>query len=159
MRDDLNLLASPERLAARLPAEPETDREWGLVGEMLSDASAQARLYGNTAWTAETVPPGVVNIVLAAAARGYMNPAGFESEAADSNRLSRGEAYYQGTEFTAQEVSSIKRAAQRNSVSYMQTTRPHRFIARSDSQAPSRHYVAFDYYSPFPYGPGPRLGG
>lgn len=147
-----DLLATRERLASRLPEPIETPEEIALADEMLSDASADARLYGNQMWTAETVPSGVVNIVLRAAARGYMNPAGFSDEAADSTRFSRDSAYSQGAAFTQAEIQAVKRAAKRHGVAYVQTTRPNAWRSRSDAKRDGTVYVPFEVGGrPFPY--------
>lgn len=147
-----DLLAPISRLESRLPLRPETEQEVSLAEEMLSDASAEARLHGNQQWTVETVPSGVVNIILKAAARGYMNPSGFSDEAADGTRFSRDAAYSQGATFTQAEVRAVRGFAKRSGITYAQATKPNAWRARSDVGSDGTIYVPFGpEYTPFPW--------
>lgn len=147
-----DLLARRERLAARLPEPIETDEEKGLADEMLSEASAEARLYGNQMWNADTVPSDVVTIVVKAAARGFMNPAGYTDEAADSTRLSRAGEYAQGAAFTPAEIRAVRGYAKRSGISYAQVTKPNDWAARSDRRTGGTIYAPVAYGGrPFPW--------
>lgn len=147
------LLADRQRLESRLPEPIETSEEIALADEMLSDASAEARLHGNQMWTPESVPSGVVNIILRAAARGYMNPAGFTDEAADSTRFSRGEEYAQGAAFTPAEIRAVRGFAKRSGIAYAQVTKPNAWRALSDRVDRGTVYVPLDTLGqkPFPW--------
>ncbi|MDS2171614.1 hypothetical protein Q7C18_02780 [Nesterenkonia sp. CL21] len=151
-------LASRDRLEARLPEPISTDQEIALADEMLSDASAEARAHGNQMWTVQTVPAGVVNIVLRAAARGFMNPGGFAEEAADSARLRRGDEYVMGAAFTEAEIRQVKAFSRRTGISHAQVTKPSAWSARSDTSLRGAIYVPYSGYGseenppkPFPY--------
>lgn len=142
--DSLNeddLLATMGRLAARLPEPIETPEEKGLALEMLSDATEEARTHGNPSWTRSSAPPGVINIVLKAAARGYMNPSGYTEEAADSARLKRGADYVRGAEFTDTEIRRIRALAEFRGVTYSTSTRNDSWRSRSDRAGDGTHYV------------------
>lgn len=146
-------LAPRNRLAARLPEPIETDAEIALADEMLLDASNEARIHGNQMWTPETVPSGVVTIVLQAAARGYMNPAGFSDEAADGTRFSRADEYARGTNFTPSEIRAVRSYAQRSGITYAQVTKPNPWRSLSDRNDSGTAYVQFEHKAakPFPW--------
>lgn len=146
-------LAPLSKLESRLPEPLETEQEIALAEEMLSDASAEARLHGNQLWTVDTVPSGVVNIILKAAARGYMNPAGFETEAADGTRLSRRREYAMGTTFTRPEINAVRGFAKRSGITYTRATKPNGWLARSDYEGSGTGYVPMvhHYAAPFPW--------
>lgn len=108
-----DLLAPIERVAARVPEGIVTDDDLALAQEMLAEASDAARAHGRN-WTSADVPPGVVTIVAAAAARGYMNPAGYAEEDADSAGLKRAGMYSRGAALTTEEIRRIKSMASRS---------------------------------------------
>lgn len=136
-----DLLAPVERLAARLPEPFRTPEDRSLALEMLSDASEEARTHGSRHWTSKSVPPGVVNIVLKAASRGYMNPSGYVEEAADSARLRRGDDYVRGAEFTDSERQRTRALANFRGVTYSTSTRNDHWQSRSDVDSRSTVYV------------------
>lgn len=144
-------LAPLSKLESRLPEPLETEQEIALAEEMLSDASAEARLYGNQLWTVDTVPSGVVNIILKAAARGYMNPAGFESEAADGTRFGRRPEYAMGTTFTRAEINAVRGFAKRSGISYTPATKPNGWQALSDYTRGGTLYVPMVHHFGAPY--------
>lgn len=145
-------LAPLEKLESRLPEPLETEQEVKLAEEMLSDASAEARLHGNQLWTVESVPSGVVNIILKAAARGFMNPAGFETEAADGTRFGRRPEYAMGTAFTQAEIRAVRGFAKRSGITYAQATKPNGWVSRADSTRGGTIYVPMGTdHSPFPW--------
>lgn len=108
-----DLLAPIERVAARVPEGIATADDIALAQEMLAEASDAVRAHGRN-WTSVDVPPGVVTIVAAAAARGYMNPAGYAEEDADSAGLKRAGMYSRGAALTAEEVRRVKALASRS---------------------------------------------
>lgn len=125
-------LAGITRLAARVGEPIETEQDIALAEEMLEAASAEVRFYGLD-WQNEASAPAVaVNITLAAAARGYQNPAGYAKERSDMANLERSEAYAQGVELTPGEQLRLKTFQRRGSTTTVQTTNSDRFIATSD---------------------------
>lgn len=125
-------LAGITRLAARVGEPIETAEDIALAEEMLEAASAEVRFYGLD-WLDEASAPAVaVNITLAAAARGFQNPAGYAKERSDAANLERSDAYSQGVELTASEQARLKTFTRRGSTRTVQTTNPDRFVARND---------------------------
>lgn len=109
-------LATVERLAARVAEAIETPEEIALAQEMLEAASAEVRHYGRNWPTAEQAPAVAVTITVAAAARGYLNPGGFQMERADAMNLTRGDEYIAGTALTPEERNMLKTYSRRGGV-------------------------------------------
>jgi hypothetical protein len=128
--EPVDLLAPIERLAARVPEGITTEDEIALAIEMLSDASEEVRAHGRP-WTSVTVPPGIVTIVLKVAARGYMNPAGYRVEDADSAGLERDPSYSKGATLTPDEVRRVKAIASRSGFGYVAASKPSSWRPRS----------------------------
>lgn len=150
-----DLLASIDRLASRVPDGIVTDDEQRLAYELLSDASEGVRSHGRN-WTSSDVPPGIVNIVLNAAARGYMNPEGYVRERADSAQLERGETYVNGTELTPAEIRRVKIIASRSGFQAIQASKPAHWVPRSSGHTSRTVYVPLDspYEKWFPWESG-----
>lgn len=139
-----DLLASIDRLASRVPDGIVTEDEQRLAYECLSDASEEVRSHGRN-WTSSDVPAGVINIVLNAAARGFMNPSGYVRERADSAQLDRGDAYSKGSELTVSEIRRVKMIASRSGFGAIQASKPASWIPRSSAEGSERTiYVPLD---------------
>ena len=152
-----DLLAPIERLAGRVPDGIVTEDEQVLAYEMLSDASEEVRSHGRQ-WTSSDVPREVVNVVLRAAARGYMNPSLYREEDADSAGLKRDPIASKGVALTPEEIRRVKSAASRSGFSAIQASKPAHWKPRSLREADRTVYVPFD--SPgerwFPWGTAPE---
>lgn len=72
-------LAPLSALEARLH-EPLSDADRPRAERCLHDASALVRAEGRPSWTEDTAPAEVLTVVLTAARRDFLNPAGFDSE-------------------------------------------------------------------------------
>lgn len=77
----------------------------------IAQASARVRAAGSFSWDRTNCPEIAYHICLAAAARGYLNPAGIDSERADSLQFSRSKAATSGAELTELERSELAAAA------------------------------------------------
>lgn len=101
-------LATVERLAARV-GEPITDAgDIALAEEVLAEASALVRHYGR-AWPDPSTTPAVATaITVAAAARGYLNPAGMQMERSDMATFNRHDEYASGCSLTRAEIAALK---------------------------------------------------
>lgn len=102
-------LATPEQVSARVGEPIESDEELNLAEAMLMEASAWVRHYGGQPWPSiETAPAVAVAITSAAAARGYLNPAGFDMERGDMSTFNRVAEYAAGTQLTKSEITMLK---------------------------------------------------
>lgn len=133
-------LASITRLAARVGEPIEAEEDVKLAEEMLLAASGEVRFYGLEWPTAASAPAVAVNITLAAAARGFQNPAGYLKERSDMANLERDDAYAAGVELTLSEQAKLKTFQRKGagSVRTVQTTNPDRFVAASDYRRSGR---------------------
>lgn len=77
----------------------------------IAQASARVRAAGSASWNRTNCPEIAYHTCLAAAARGYLNPAGIDSERADSLQLTRSKAATSGTELTELERQELAAAA------------------------------------------------
>lgn len=146
-------LAPIERLAARVPEGITTDDDIILAKEMLLQASDEVRLHGRP-WTSADVPPAVVGVVISAAARGYMNPALYRTEDADSVSFERETAAARGVELTQGEIRRVKMAASRSGFGYIPASKPSSWQPRSLEKTGNRTgYVPLDsrYERWFPF--------
>ena len=147
-------LATPELVSARVGEPIESEEEISLAGAMLMEASAWVRHYGGQPWpTMEVAPAVAVAITAAAAARGYLNPAGFDMERGDMSTFNRVREYAAGTQLTTSEIAMLKpynRRAGLVGVSLVNTDRPRPAHARRISE---RGYAPMaDGTKPFPIG-------
>jgi hypothetical protein len=102
-------LATIDQLAARSTETIETEDELALADQMLFEASAWVRHHSGQAWpTMAQAPQVAVAITAAAASRGYMNPAGFDSERSDMSTFNRIPEYAAGTQLTKSEIQMLK---------------------------------------------------
>lgn len=139
-----DLLASIDRLAGRVPDGIVTEDEQRLAYEMLADASEEVRAHGRQ-WTSSDVPAGVINIVLRAAARGYMNPSGYTEERGDSVTLRRDGAYSRGAELTPDEIRRVKIISSRSGFGHIQASKPANWTPRSlHNEVNGTRYVPVD---------------
>jgi stage V sporulation protein SpoVS len=101
-------LATVERLSARVGEPIATPEEIALAEEVLAEASALVRHYGR-AWPDPATTPAVATaITVAAAARGYLNPAGFQMERSDMATFNRVDEYASGCSLTRAEIAALK---------------------------------------------------
>lgn len=148
-------LATVGQIAARIGEPISTADDVKLAAAVLNEASEQVRHYAQQPyWTAETAPPVAVTICVAAAARGFLNPSGFDMERGDMVTFNRSKDYVSGANLTAQEISIIKalgRSGNVRSVSLHNCDRP---IPRSRTMAEDRGYAPLDWggNKPFPLG-------
>jgi hypothetical protein len=149
-------LATVDQVAARI-GEPITDPDdVDLAMACLAEASEQIRHYAQQPyWTAETAPPVAVTIAVAAAARGVLNPSGFDMERGDMVTFNRSKEYVSGANLTPQEITIIRalgRTGNVRSVGLTSTTRPAPRSRASDCE--DRGYAPVDWggNKPFPLG-------
>lgn len=155
-----DLLAPVERVAARVPDGIVTDDDVLLAKELLTQASEEVRAHGRP-WTSADVPPGIVAIVVEAAARGYMNPSGYVSEDSDAVGLKRARPYEGGAELTQGEIRRVKMIASRSGFGYIQGSKPSSWVPRSAGHDDA-HTVYVPVDSPgerwFPWADAPQSG-
>lgn len=146
-------LATIDRLAARVGEPITTPEELALADGVLREASTRVRHYGRPWPTAFNAPAAAVDIVVAAAARGYLNPAGFQMERGDSQTFNRLEDYAHGTELTPSEIEILKPYRVRGSVISVAMSNPDRPLDRTARVITERGYAPMeDGTKPFPLG-------
>ena len=101
-------LATVARLSARVGEAIESVEELALAGEVLAEASALVRHYGRPWPFPATAPAVATSITVAAAARGYLNPAGYQMERGDMATFNRVEEYASGCALTRAEIAALK---------------------------------------------------
>ena len=102
-------LATVEHVRARTAESIETAEELALADAMLLEASAWVRHHGGMAWpTMDVAPELAVAITAAAAARGYLNPGGFDMERSDMSTFDRHPEYAAGTQLSKSEIAMLK---------------------------------------------------
>lgn len=148
-------LASVGQVAARI-GEPITEADdVQLAVACLNEASEQIRHYAQQPyWTAESAPAVAVTIAVAAAARGVLNPSGFDMERGDMVTFNRSKDYVAGAALTAQEITIVRalgRSGNVRSVGLHSCDRP---VPRSRTMAEDRGYAPVDWggNKPFPLG-------
>lgn len=146
-------LATIERLSARVGEEIASDEERALAEGVLREASTWVRHYGRP-WPDPTVAPAAaVDITIAAAARGYLNPGGFQMERGDSQTFNRLEDYAKGTELTRSEIEVLKPYRLRSSLVSLALVNPDRPMSRSAEVYRDRGYAPLlGGTKPFPLG-------
>ena len=148
-------LATVAQVAARIGEPISSPEDVQLAASVLNEASEQIRFFAQQPyWTSETAPPVAVAICVAAAARGFLNPSGFDSERGDMVTFNRTKEYVSGAALTAQEITIIKalgRTGNVRSVGLASTSRP---VPRSRTTAEDRGYCPVDWggNKPFPLG-------
>ena len=152
-------LAPIERLAARVGEDISSDEERALAEGVLQEASTWVRHYGRP-WEDPTLAPAAaVDITIAAAARGYLNPAGFQMERADAQTFNRLEDFAKGTELTRSEIEVLKPYRVRSSLVSISLTNPDRPLSRDQRVWMGRGYAPVNRggytEKPFPLGVEP----
>jgi hypothetical protein len=148
-------LGTVDQVAARIGEPIVEPDDVDLAMAVLNEASEQIRHYAQQPyWTAETAPAVAVTIAVAAAARGFLNPSGFDMERGDLITFNRSKEYVSGASLTAQEITIIKalgRTGNVRSAALASTTRP---VPRSTRCAEDRGYAPVDWggNKPFPLG-------
>lgn len=151
-------LATYERVANKVGEPIEDDESIRLANEMLEEASNWVRFYaGHPEWSAADAPDMAVTITIAAASRGYLNPAGYDKERSDAANFERGESstWSIAARPDVAEIAVLQTydvAARRGRMTSIPITDPDRFIPRSAR----RRTVDFvhGYQEPFTYVPG-----
>lgn len=154
-----DLLAPIQRVAARVPDGIVDEDDILLANEMILQASEEVRAHGRP-WTSVDVPAGITSIVVEAAARGYMNPSGFDREDSDSVGFRRGGSYTKGAELTDGEIRRVKMLASRSGFGYIQGSKPSSWVPRSAASESRTIYVPMDnpYERWFPWADAPQSG-
>ena len=147
-------LATTEQVAARVGEPIETDEEKALAEAMLMEASAWVRHYGGQTWlTPEVAPAVAVAITAAAAARGWLNPAGFDMERGDMSTFNRVAEYAAGTQLTKAEIAMLKPFNRRAGVVSVGVSNPDRPRPAHGRFSEDRGYAPMaDGTKPFPLG-------
>lgn len=119
-------------LAARAGEPIDTPEDIALAKSLLAIVSAQIRMHGD-AWPSPVLAPDICwAICVAAAARGYENPAQYSLERGDMQTLQRGDNAAAGEELTKQEIRAIKAASLNGSFWIVAVERP---VIVSDKRA------------------------
>lgn len=148
-------LATVGQVAARIGEPISSAEDVQLAASVLNEASEQVRFYAQQPyWSSETAPPVAVAITVAGAARGFLNPSGFDMERGDMVTFNRTKDYVSGAALTAQEITIIRalgRTGNVRSVSLHNCDRP---VPRSRTMAEDRGYAPVDWggNKPFPLG-------
>lgn len=102
-------LATVVQVAARIGEPIESVDDVKLAESVLDEASEQIRFYSQQpGWAAATAPAVAVTICVAAAARGYLNPSGYDMERGDMVTFNRSKEYVSGANLTPSEITIIK---------------------------------------------------
>ena len=149
-------LVNIERLRARVGEAIESPEEIALAEEMLEAASDWVRFYGTETWDTTTVPAVAATITVAAAARGYLNPALDKDERSDAINYERSELAQKGCQLTSEEIQTLRYLGGRKgaTVQSLPMGNADRFRTRSDGRrAYMAKYVPIDggYQAPFPF--------
>ena len=148
-------LATVLQVAARIGEPITAPEDVQLAESVLDEASEQIRFYAQQPyWTAENAPKVAVTIAVAAAARGYLNPSGFDMERGDMVTFNRTKDYVSGAALTAQEITIIKALGRTGNVRSVGLTNSDRPVPRSRTMAEDRGYCPVDWggNKPFPLG-------
>lgn len=148
-------LATVGQVAARIGEPISSAEDVQLAASVLNEASEQIRFYAQQPyWTAETAPPVAVAICVAAAARGFLNPSGFDMERGDMVTFNRTKDYVSGAALTAQEITIIKALGRTGNVRSVGLANSDRPVPRSRTMAEDRGYCPVDWggNKPFPLG-------
>ena len=132
----MSALATPDRVANKIGEPIESLEELALAEEMLESASNWVRMYaGQPEWTAQTAPALAVTICIAAASRGYLNPAGYMEERADTAFVKRSAGWANEAKLFPDEIAALRQLQDGGSAPNTLQTTPvsdsGRFIPRS----------------------------
>lgn len=150
-------LATVAQLAARV-GEPITEpADIALAESVLGEASENVRFHGRTPWPyASDAPAMAIAITVAAASRGYQNPAGFDMERGDMVTFNRGKNYTVGCELTVGEINQLRTLAGGGGLRSVPLSNPTLPVPRSRSDEPcDRGYAPLNggiTNKPFPLG-------
>lgn len=149
----MTALATPDQLGNRIGEIIESSEDLMLAQEMLESASNWVRFYsGQDGWNAINAPALAVSITIAAAARGYLNPAGYLEERADVNFVKRAPGWANEAKLFPDEIEVLRTFNQdttsNNSLNSARISDPDRLIPRSMYAA--RHWERFGWTPPPP---------
>ncbi len=109
----LPALGTVAEVAARVGEEIVDDLDIAQCQSFLDLASAQVRHHGDT-WENPVLAPAVARaITIEAAARGYLNPAGYQVERGDMITFTRSDPFAVGSMLTETEVAMLRRYSTR----------------------------------------------
>ena len=148
-------LANVGQVAARIGEPIDDPDDIELAEAVLAEASEQIRHYAQQPyWNAETAPAVAVTIAVAAAARGFLNPSGFDSERGDMVTFNRGKDYTSGASLTQQEITIVRALGRTGNVRAVGLKSNDRPVPRSRTMAEDRGYAPVDWggNKPFPLG-------
>lgn len=151
-------LATVDHVRARTAESIETAEELALADAMLLEASAWVRHYGGMSWPTRSVAPEVaVAITAAAAARGFLNPAGFDMERSDMSTFNRIPEYAAGTQLSKSEIAMLRPFNRRGGVVSVGLSNSDRPMPRHGRRTvEDRGYAAMaDGTKPMPLGTWP----
>lgn len=104
-------LASVAQLADHTSVAIATDEAVALAQSMLVAASARVRAAGSDTWEDFDAPDIAIAVTLDAAARGFLNPAGYQTERGNMVTIIRGDSATEGVALTAGEEELCRVAA------------------------------------------------
>lgn len=137
-------------IANRIGESIETPEELALAEEMLESASNWVRHYAAQEWTAANAPSLAVTITVAAATRGYLNPAGYLEERADTTFVKRASGWANDAKLLQDEIAALQElnpeSAKQRSLQTTKITDKDRLIPRS--AYPVRPYYRFGWTEP-----------
>jgi hypothetical protein len=109
----LPALGTVAEVAARVGEEIVDDIDVAQCQMFLDLASAQVRHHGD-AWTNPVLAPALARAVtIEAAARGYLNPAGYQVERGDMITFTRADPFAVGSMLTETEIAMLRRYSTR----------------------------------------------
>lgn len=116
--------ATVAEVARRAAIPASSAEEIALVESLLEIVSEEIRAHGED-WPDPFLAPAVCRTVcINAATRGYLNPAGFETERGDMFTAYRGDKAAQGESLSASEIRQIKAVSHGGGISSIPITRP-----------------------------------
>ena len=118
-------LATVEAVARRAGENPDEleDDDIALIEVLIDIVSADVRSYGSDWPDIALTPDGIKAIVVKAAARGFLNLAGYAMERGDMLSLQRSDLFADGESLSRTEVATIKRFAATGGVHSMPVQR------------------------------------
>lgn len=150
-------LATVAQLSARVGEPIIEPEDVALAESVLGEASENVRFHGRQSWPyASDAPAMAIAITVAAASRGYQNPAGFDMERGDMVTFNRGKNYVAGCELTAGEIAALRTLGGRGGLRSVPLSNPNILVTRSDHHGcDDRGYVPVNRgydNKPFPLG-------
>ena len=150
-------LASPEEVAAFSDeAWPLNEQDMKLAEACIVAASNLARFHAGQTWeTLQETPPVISTIVVKAASKGFLNPAGFQMERGDAVTFNRQDMFASGVQFDAQDMMILRSFKPKGTLFSVGLTNSEAIVARSSdrSRRDDRGYVPVrGGGKPFPFG-------